>query len=88
MRKRKIPKRTPEEIARSEAIGEQLRRRLEELRALDAARAAVPDPEDLSEDERAEILRAVRERSARELENRVIVAELRRRALEAERQAS
>ena len=86
MKKRKIPKRTPEERAESEAIGERLRLRVEELTALEAA--GIPDPESLSEDERAELIRAARQRADREFENRVIVAELRRRALEAQRKAS
>jgi hypothetical protein len=82
-------KRTPEEKARSEEIGARLRQRFDELMAAERRQSpTTPDPEDLSEDERREILDAVRARIRRETENQVIRAELKRRALEAERKAS
>ena len=48
----------------------------------------IPDPEDLSEEERQEILRDLGVRVRRQLENDAIAKELARRAQEAERRAS
>ena len=48
----------------------------------------IPDPEELSEEERREILRESGTRARRKLENEIIARELQRRAQEAERRAS
>ena len=55
----------------------------------DPKKTTIPDPEDLSEEERRAILKESGDRVRRELENEVIAAELVRRAQEeAERTSS
>jgi hypothetical protein len=51
-------------------------------------KTTIPDPEDLTEDERREILQAAGARARRQLDNEAIANELARRAQEAERRAS
>lgn len=51
-------------------------------------KTTIPDPEDLSEEERRELLIAAGRRARRQIENDAIRAELKRRAQEAERDRS
>jgi DNA-binding transcriptional ArsR family regulator len=51
-------------------------------------KTAIPDPEDLPEEERRAILSELGQRVRRQLENEAIAKELVRRAQEAERRAS
>ena len=48
----------------------------------------IPDPEELSDEERRELLKAAGDRARRQLENEAIAKELARRAQDAERRAN
>jgi hypothetical protein len=51
-------------------------------------KTTIPDPEDLSEEERREILRTAAARTRRRIDNEIIAKELTRRAQEDERERS
>jgi hypothetical protein len=51
-------------------------------------RKTTPDPEDLTEEERRELLKAAGARARRQLENEAIAKELARQAQDAERRAN